>query len=136
MSFGDLFHAVPLGIMLGLIVGKLIGVYGFSIGAVKMGLAQMPRGASGQHLFGVAALCGVGFTMSLFIGGLAFEHTGGDAETYLLTHRMGILAGSLVAGVAGYLVLKLATPVDEEQAVVKEPDLPAPETGANQDPAA
>ena len=134
MSFGDLFHAVPLGIMLGLIVGKLVGVYGFSIAAVKMGLAQMPRGASGQHLFGVAALCGVGFTMSLFIGGLAFEHTGGDAETYLLTHRMGILAGSLIAGIAGYLILKLASPVDEEQAVATEPDLPAPLTGANQEP--
>ena len=126
MSFGDLFHAVPLGIMLGLVVGKLVGVYGFSIAAVKMGLAQMPKGASGQHLFGVAALCGVGFTMSLFIGGLAFEHTGGDAETYLLTHRMGILAGSLVAGIAGYLILKLAAPVDTEQAVTAEADRQAP----------
>jgi NhaA family Na+:H+ antiporter len=132
MSFGDLFHAVPLGIMLGLVVGKLVGVYGFSIGAVKMGLAQMPKGASNQHLFGVAALCGIGFTMSLFIGGLAFEHTGGNAEAYLLTHRMGILAGSLVAGIAGYLILKLAPPVDAVQAVTAEADLQAPETGSSQ----
>jgi len=127
MSFGDLFHAVPLGIMLGLVVGKLVGVYGFSMVAIKMGLAQMPKGASGQHLFGVAALCGIGFTMSLFIGGLAFEHTGGDAETYLLTHRMGILAGSLIAGVAGYLILKLATPVAEMQGNAPEPDHPVSE---------
>ena len=132
MSFGDLFHAVPLGIMLGLVVGKLVGVYGFSIGAVKMGLAQMPKGASNQHLFGVAALCGIGFTMSLFIGGLAFEHTGGNAEAYLLTHRMGILAGSLVAGIAGYLILKIAPPVDAVQAVTAEADLQAPETGSSQ----
>lgn len=110
MSFGDLFHAVPLGIMLGLVIGKLVGVYGFSFLSIRMGLAQMPKGASNQHLLGVAALCGIGFTMSLFIGGLAFEHTGGNAETYLLTHRMGILAGSLIAGVSGYLILLFAKP--------------------------
>ena len=131
MSFGDLFHAVPLGIMLGLVVGKLVGVYGFSVAAIKLGLAQMPQGASNRHLLGVASLCGIGFTMSLFIGGLAFEHTGGDAETYLLTHRMGILAGSLIAGVAGYLILKLATPVDAEQAMITEPDLTAPRVEPN-----
>ena len=121
MSFGDLFHAVPLGIMLGLVVGKLVGIYGFSLAAIKLGLAKLPQGASKTHLFGVAALCGIGFTMSLFIGGLAFEHTGGDAETYLLTHRMGILAGSLIAGIAGYLILKLAAPVAEGQENATEP---------------
>ena len=132
MSIGDLFHAVPLGIMLGLVVGKLVGVYGFSVGAIKMGLAQMPEGATNRHLFGVAALCGIGFTMSLFIGGLAFEHTGGDAETYLLSHRLGILAGSLIAGVLGYLVLRLAPPVDTAQAVTAKPDLKAPGSAPNQ----
>jgi NhaA family Na+:H+ antiporter len=129
MSFGDLFHAVPLGIMLGLVVGKLAGVYGFSIGAIKMGLAKMPEGATNQHLFGVAALCGIGFTMSLFIGGLAFEHTGGDAEKYLLSHRLGILAGSLVSGVLGYLVLRLAGPVAGQQAAAAKPSLPTSEHG-------
>ena len=128
MSFGDLFHAVPLGIMLGLVVGKLVGVYGFSIAAIKMGWAQMPYGASARHLLGVAALCGIGFTMSLFIGGLAFEHTGGNAETYLLTHRMGILAGSLIAGIAGYLILKLARPAVAEQNIATEPDHQHPAT--------
>lgn len=86
----------------------------------------MPRGASARHLLGVAALCGIGFTMSLFIGGLAFEHTGGDAETYLLTHRMGILAGSLIAGIAGYLILKLAPPVADMQECVTDPGHPVP----------
>jgi NhaA family Na+:H+ antiporter len=113
MEFGDLFHAVPLGIMLGLVVGKLAGVYGLSIAAIKMGFAKMPENATAQHLLGVAALCGVGFTMSLFIGGLAFEHVGGDAETYLETHRLGILSGSLIAGIAGYLILKMARPAEE-----------------------
>lgn len=105
MGISDLTHPVPLGIMLGLIAGKLIGVYGFSMAAIKFGFAQMPEDANWQHLLGVASLCGIGFTMSLFIGGLAFEHTGGDAMTYLTTHRIGILSGSLVSGVLGYFVL-------------------------------
>ena len=108
MGISDLFEPVPLGIMLGLTIGKLIGVYGFSAAAIKMGVAQIPEKANLQHLFGVAALCGVGFTMSLFIGGLAFEHVGGDAATYLTTHRIGILSGSLIAGISGYLILKFA----------------------------
>lgn len=105
MGMGDLFHPVPLGIMLGLIVGKLVGVYGFSMGAIKLGIAQMPESANWRHLAGVAALCGIGFTMSLFIGGLAFQHTGGDAMTYLTTHRVGILSGSLISGILGFAVL-------------------------------
>jgi NhaA family Na+:H+ antiporter len=113
MAFGDIFHAVPLGIMLGLVVGKLVGVYGFSAAAIKMGVAKLPDKATSQHLFGVAALCGVGFTMSLFIGGLAFEHVGGDAGSYLTTHRIGILSGSLIAGLAGYLILRTAQPAEE-----------------------
>ncbi|ORJ60655.1 Na+/H+ antiporter NhaA [Geothermobacter hydrogeniphilus] len=105
MGLGDLFHSVPLGIMVGLVVGKLAGVYGCSILAVKTGLAAMPEGATNRHLFGVAALCGIGFTMSLFIGGLAFEHVGGDAEAYMLSHRLGILTGSLISGLLGYFIL-------------------------------
>lgn len=126
MGLSDLFQPVPLGIMLGLTVGKLVGVYGFSVAAIKMGVAQIPEKANLQHLFGVAALCGVGFTMSLFIGGLAFEHVGGDAATYLTTHRIGILSGSLIAGISGYLILKFApsrpaTIVETVKIVDKEP---------------
>jgi len=126
MGFSDLFHPVPLGIMLGLVVGKLIGVYGFSMVAIKMGVAQIPEKANQQHLLGVAALCGVGFTMSLFIGGLAFEHVGGDAVAYLTSHRLGILSGSLIAGISGYLILKFATSkppmiVETDKIVDKEP---------------
>jgi len=60
--------------------------------------------------------------MSLFIGGLAFEHVGGDAETYMMTHRMGILAGSLIAGIAGYLILKRARPAEETASQEKVTD--------------
>jgi len=119
MGIGDLFHPVPLGIMLGLVFGKLIGVYGFSMAAIKMGLAKLPEKATAQQLFGVAALCGIGFTMSLFIGGLAFEHTGGDAVSYLSTHRLGILSGSLIAGIAGYVILLLAETKPQGVAVEK-----------------
>jgi NhaA family Na+:H+ antiporter len=125
MGISDLFHSVPLGIMLGLIVGKLVGVYGFSIAAIKMGFAKLPEGAANQHLLGVAALCGVGFTMSLFIGGLAFEHTGGDAVAYLSSHRLGILTGSLLSGLAGYFILSMpvrkAKISEVERVVDKEP---------------
>lgn len=107
MGIGSLFHPVPLGIMLGLVIGKLVGVYGFSMAAIRFGIAQMPENANWRHLVGVSSLCGIGFTMSLFIGGLAFEHTGGDAVTYLTTHRIGILSGSLVSGILGYVVLCL-----------------------------
>jgi NhaA family Na+:H+ antiporter len=114
MGIGDLFSPVPLGIMLGLVVGKLVGVYGFSTLAIKLGIAGMPAQATSRQLLGVAVLCGIGFTMSLFIGGLAFEHIGaGDAESYLMTHRIGILSGSLIAGIAGYLILRLARPAAE-----------------------
>ena len=125
MGISDLFHPVPLGIMLGLVVGKLVGVYGFSMAAIKMGFAKLPEGAANQHILGVAALCGIGFTMSLFVGGLAFEHTGGDAVAYLSTHRLGILTGSLLAGLAGYFILsmpvKKATVSEVEKVVDKEP---------------
>lgn len=108
MGIADLFHPVPLGIMLGLILGKLIGVFGFSMAAIKFGIAKMPENANWRHLIGVASLCGIGFTMSLFIGGLAFEHTGGDAMAYLTTHRIGILSGSLISGILGYVVLSFS----------------------------
>lgn len=121
-SPGDLFQAVPLGIMFGLVFGKLAGIYGFSAAAVKMGIAKMPEQATHQHLLGVAALCGIGFTMSLFIGGLAFEHVGGDAGTYLTTHRLGILSGSLIAGIAGYLILRLSQPAEEKVSTEKVTD--------------
>jgi NhaA family Na+:H+ antiporter len=123
MGFGDLFHPVPLGIMLGLVIGKLVGVYGFSSLAIKLGIAQMPARATTWHLFGVAALCGIGFTMSLFIGGLAFEHVGGDAASYLMTHRIGILAGSLIAGIGGYLILRLT-----KSSVQRAPEPPVAES--------
>lgn len=104
MGLKDIFQPVPLGILLGLVIGKQIGVFGFSWVSIRLGFAKIPDGANSLQLYGVSTLCGIGFTMSLFIGSLAFEHTGGE---YLMTYRIGILAGSLIAAVLGYLLLRI-----------------------------
>jgi NhaA family Na+:H+ antiporter len=108
MKLADLFTGVPLAIMVGLLVGKQVGVFGFSWLAIKMKLCELPEGVSWQQLYGAAILCGVGFTMSLFIGSLAFEEGGVLGTTR--PDRLGIIAGSLLAGIAGFVVLKIATP--------------------------
>lgn len=102
---GSLFHPVPLGIAAGLFVGKQLGVFGACWFAIKLGLAKLPENTRWSELYGAALLCGVGFTMSLFIAALAFE---GGAVDYLGFDRLGILAGSLLSGVAGYAWLRLA----------------------------
>lgn len=101
-----LLQAVPLGIFLGLGIGKPVGVTLFSWVAIRLGIADLPQGASWAQLVGVGMLCGIGFTMSLFIASLAFEH---GATQYFLADRLGILAGSLLAGTLGYAALRLAS---------------------------
>lgn len=106
LRLADLGQPVTLGVILGLVLGKQVGVFVFSWIATRLGLARRPQGASWLQVYGVAALCGVGFTMSLFIGSLAFEHL---PQPQLLTaNRLGILAGSAIAGVVGFVVLRLA----------------------------
>ena len=107
ISPGTLFAPVPLGIALGLFVGKQVGVFGLSWLGIRLGLAQLPDGANWWQLYGTAVLCGIGFTMSLFIGSLAFEHSGLD---YAVSARLGILVGSFLSAVAGYLILRAARP--------------------------
>ncbi len=104
MSPSLLLQPLPLGIMLGLFLGKQIGVFGFAWLAVKAGLGTMPAKATWAQLYGVSLLCGIGFTMSLFIGALAFAGNDalGDAT------KIGVLAGSLVSAVAGYVALFFA----------------------------
>jgi len=92
---------VPMGILFGLFLGKQIGVFGFSWLAIKSGLASMPKGADMRQLYGVALLTGIGFTMSLFIDGLAFD----DGKIFSYADRLAIIAGSLFSGIAGYLIL-------------------------------
>jgi len=96
---------VPLGIILGLVVGKQLGVFGFCFIAIKLGFAKMPDNVNWTLLYGVAALCGVGFTMSLFVGSLAFEQ---NSASPLFQDRLGIVIGSLISGVLGYILIKRA----------------------------
>lgn len=101
----QMMHNVPLGIALGLIVGKQIGVFGFCAMAIKMNLCKLPQGVNWLSLYGSAALCGIGFTMSLFIGSLAFEETG---VNLFFDERLGIILGSLISGIIGYMVLRIS----------------------------
>jgi len=103
VTIGALAEPLPLGIAAGLFVGKLVGVCGVCAALVLLGLARLPEGANWRQMVGVAALCGVGFTMSLFIGSLAFE--GPEFHTPL---RLGVIAGSTISGVTGYLFLRFA----------------------------
>jgi NhaA family Na+:H+ antiporter len=98
-----LLHPVTLGVALGLFLGKQIGVFASVRLAVAAGLAQRPAGASWAQVYGVAILCGIGFTMSLFIGGLAFADAAHATET-----KLGVLAGSLLSGLVGAVLLGLA----------------------------
>lgn len=97
----QLFHGVPVGIALGLFIGKQLGIFGFCWLFIKMGVASLPRGMTWMGLYGTAALCGIGFTMSLFIGSLAF----GDVADRMFDERLGIIFGSLCSGIVGYLIL-------------------------------
>jgi NhaA family Na+:H+ antiporter len=99
----QIFHSVPSGIALGLFFGKQIGVFGLCGAAIKLKLTSLPKGMSWGSLYGAAALCGVGFTMSLFIGSLAFEET---SVNLLFDERLGIIIGSLASGFVGYFVLR------------------------------
>jgi len=98
----QLLHPVPLGIAAGLFIGKQIGIFGFCWLAIQLKLSSLPKGMNWGSLYGTAALCGVGFTMSLFIGSLAFEET---AVNLLFDERLGIIIGSIASGVVGYLIL-------------------------------
>lgn len=103
----QLTHGVPLGIALGLFFGKQIGVFGLCWLIIKMKLAKLPAGMSWGSLYGLSALCGIGFTMSMFIGSLAFEQTGVDM---VFDERLGIILGSLFSGIVGYFILNKSLP--------------------------
>ncbi len=106
LSLSELVHPVALGITLGLFGGKLIGILGMCGLAVLLGVARLPSGVRWPQVIGVALVCGIGFTMSLFLASLAFEQ---GAEAYLGLDRLGILVGSLLSAFAGYAVLALSS---------------------------
>ena len=107
ISWEYLLHPVPLGIIAGLFIGKQIGIFLFCWLSVRLGLTRLPEDLSWLNLYGLALLCGVGFTMSLFIGSLAFENTG---VNLLFDERLGIIVGSMLSGACGYFVLRASLP--------------------------
>ena len=102
-GLSQLFHGVPLGIALGLFLGNQFGIFFLCWLAIKFRLTTLPENVSWLSLYAVATLCGVGFTMSMFIGSLAFEETGSNV---LFDERIGIMLGSLASGILGYTILK------------------------------
>ena len=113
MTLDQVLHGVPIGVALGLFLGKQIGIFGLCWMFIKFKWASLPSGMTWSGLYGASALCGIGFTMSLFIGSLAFT----DIDSYgVFDERLGILAGSLLSGVLGYIVLRNSLPPAEQKA--------------------
>jgi NhaA family Na+:H+ antiporter len=112
MSLGSLFEPIPLGVALGLLVGKTAGIFGAVWAADRWQIAPRPVGATWDQVLGVAMLGGIGFTMSLFIGMLAFP----DPD-YAAPLRLGVLVGSLLAAIGGYLLLRFGLPGNRDNAV-------------------
>ena len=107
VTVDQLLHGVPLGVAVGLFFGKQVGVFGLCWLGIRLGLAELPKGCSWSALYGTAVLCGIGFTMSLFIASLAFEESG---VNLLFDERIGIIAGSLASGLVGYWILRKSLP--------------------------
>ena len=105
ISLEDMTGSAPLGIMLGLFIGKQVGVFGFSWLAVKTGIASLPKESNWVLLYGVSVLTGIGFTMSLFVNSLAYN----DTQLYHYADKLAILLGSFFSAIAGYLILRIKT---------------------------
>ena len=103
ISFESLLNKVPLGIVLGLFVGKQLGVFVFSYISIKLKIAKMPNNSNWINFYGVGVLTGIGFTMSLFVGNLAFV----ENMQYIDGVKIGVLIGSLLSAVFGYLILAI-----------------------------
>ena len=112
VGLATLVAPVPLGIAAGLLFGKAIGVFAASWLVVRLGFACLPEGVDWRAIFGVAVLCGIGFTMSLFIAGLTFEGAGSE---YVVQTRLGVLLGSLAAAVIGFAILRAVLPSRSNQ---------------------
>ena len=107
MSLGKLFEPIPLGVALGLLLGKQIGVYGFAKAGVMLGFAKLPDDLNWKGIYGASILCGIGFTMSLFISTLAYT---GEQTEYGIDARVGILVGSFLSAIIGFLILRYSLP--------------------------
>jgi NhaA family Na+:H+ antiporter len=112
IAMSDLVHPVTAGITAGLLIGKPVGILLFVGAAIALRLVTLPDKVTWSQLLGVGFVCGIGFTMSLFIAGLAFEHGSGE---YFAGDRLGILVGSILSAILAYIVLQVSLPKHEQQ---------------------
>lgn len=119
VAFSDLTNMLPLGIALGLLIGKPIGIFSFSWLSVKLGIARLPEGINFTHIFAVSVLCGIGFTMSIFISSLAFV---GQDQSLITFSRLGILLGSTISACLGYCLLNWVLPKAPKETQNKQKD--------------
>ncbi|MBM7035930.1 Na+/H+ antiporter NhaA [Vibrio ulleungensis] len=117
VSLSSLAAPLPMGIALGLLVGKPLGIFTFSFAAVKFGWAKLPTGVRFNHIFAVSVLCGIGFTMSIFISSLAFTDPSLGFDTF---SRLGILMGSTLSALIGYTLLSKSLPKVAADAEVEQ----------------
>ncbi|TFH89939.1 Na+/H+ antiporter NhaA [Vibrio ouci] len=110
VSIEGLTSMVPMGIALGLLVGKPVGIMLFCWASLKLKLTELPVGIRMRHIFAVSVLCGIGFTMSIFISSLAFEYEAESLDTYA---RLGILMGSTISAILGYILLRMSLPKEQ-----------------------
>ena len=113
MSFGDLFSGVGLAVMVGLVIGKFLGVFGFSWIAVRMNIVKLPAGATWKAFASVCVVCGIGFTVSMFIADLSYAGLGADGIALLNQSKLGVLCGSVISAVLGCVLLNKTLPTEK-----------------------
>jgi len=114
MSFGSLFSGVGLAVMLGLVLGKFIGVFSFSWLAVRLNVVKLPAGTTWKAFASVCVVCGIGFTVSMFIADLSYGGLGAEGASLLSQAKLGVLCGSVISAVLGCLLLNRTLPKESE----------------------
>jgi NhaA family Na+:H+ antiporter len=110
MSFGSLFSGVGLAVMIGLVVGKFLGVFSFSWIAIKLKIVQLPAHTTWKAFASVCVVCGIGFTVSMFIADLSYAGLGAEGASLLAQAKLGVLVGSVVSAVLGCILLGKTLP--------------------------
>ena len=120
MSFAELFSGVGLAVMMGLVLGKFVGVFSFSWLAVRLGVVSLPAGTTWKAFASVCVICGIGFTVSMFIADLSYAGLGADGAVLLSESKLGVLCGSVISAVLGCVLLNKTLPEKSVQEPVQE----------------
>ena len=120
MSFAELFSGVGLAVMMGLVLGKFVGVFSFSWLAVRLGVVSLPAGTTWKAFASVCVICGIGFTVSMFIADLSYAGLGADGAVLLSESKLGVLCGSVISAVLGCVLLNKTLPEKSLQEPIQE----------------